>query len=119
MRGVGYRVVLPAEHIQLATVHQSKASRSLRRAKSKVSNVDYSALTPEQRADAIRAETAIAGQLTFGRRLSLAQANKDRVDNFIQSNPNHIPRTTIEVEEAQTRMAGLSERLSSRAILGD
>ncbi|MEJ4100889.1 hypothetical protein V5S96_11055 [Corynebacterium mastitidis] len=57
---VGYRVALPSEHVGLAVAHQRKGRGQLRRAQSKVENVDLGALTLDQRAAVVAARVALA-----------------------------------------------------------
>ena len=111
VRNVGYRVVNPAEHIRLATKHQTKATRSLKRAKSKVAHVDYADLTPEERAEAIRAETALSAQLGFGRRSNLAQKNKERIDRFLMQNGQIMPKSSTDLAKLRDQTGDLSRRL--------
>lgn len=49
VRGVGYRVVLPEGHIELARQHLDKARESTNRAKSKVEHVDLNGVPVEAR----------------------------------------------------------------------
>jgi hypothetical protein len=101
VKNTGYRVVKAPEHVRLAQRHQSKSSKSLTRAHSKVQNVDYNELDLDTRQLTELAMRAIQAQLHFNRSMDIRQKRlEDAVANLNQ-------RT----ERSDDELAELRERL--------
>jgi hypothetical protein len=79
VRGVGYRVALPDEHVDLAGRQQRKGRRALQRAQVHVDHVDLSALSDEGRQIVYAAARALAWQQQQIKRLDLRQKDLERV----------------------------------------
>lgn len=79
VRGVGYRVALPDEHVDLAGRQQRKGRRALQRAQTHVDHVDLSSLSDEGRQIVYAAARALAWQQQQIKRLDLRQKDLERV----------------------------------------
>lgn len=70
VRGVGYRVANPAEHLTLAKQHQKRARRQTKRALAKTSSADRAGLTGDERHQLDALELNLQRQAEFLGRLS-------------------------------------------------
>lgn len=104
---VGYRVVLPGEHMSLAVVHQKKSRRSLVRSLSKVANVELSKLTDGERAAVTLAATSLALQIDYARRNDLRATRHEKALEAVTSTSD---RTAEEVAELRARLDRLERR---------
>ncbi len=108
-RGVGYRVALPDEHVDLAGRQQRKSRRALVRAKGHVDHVDLSALSEEGRRIVHAAASALAWQQAQIKRIDLRQKDLELVVGSITT---RVERT--ETEHA-ARLAELERRIQEIA----
>jgi hypothetical protein len=107
---IGYRIVEPAVHIELARRHQRKANTSLARGQSKVVNVDFNQLDPETcRAFEIVA-AAFAAQIDFNRRMDVRQQHLERA---VESVTQRSARTEEELAALRDRLRRLEETSGS------
>ena len=97
----GYRVVVPEDHLKLARSHQQKATKSLQRGHSKVSNVDLSGVDPEVRRAFQVVASAFAMQMEFNRRTDVRQKKLEQALNAVQEQST---RTDEEVAELRARL---------------
>src|SRR5690606_5071523 len=107
VHGLGYRVVAPSEHIELARRHQQKAHDALARSHSKVVHVDESGLSPSMRAATRAAAALISRQMDFNRRFSLRQ---DRLEEALSQVSQRSERSEEELAHLRERLDRL-ERL--------
>lgn len=106
VRGEGYRVVLPDEHVDLATRQQGKSRRSLVRAKAHVDHVDLSSLDDQGRRIVHAAASALAWQQMQIRRLDLRQAD---LEALVESITTRVDRTE---SEHAARLADLERKIA-------
>lgn len=106
----GYRVVDPSEHYGLAVHHQRKGRKQLRRALSKVNNVELDQLTSDQRTAVIAARVALAAQADFERRADLKYANRQEMETHMREQSEKVERSESEVKSLMDRI----ERLESK-----
>lgn len=100
-RGAGYRVIDPAEHVEVARWHQERSVKSLRRGHDAVTHVDYNGMSPEVRALTEATGRALTNQLAFMQRLDVRQRNlEERLD-----------ATVDRTEANEKQLAELQERL--------
>ena len=108
VRGKGYRVVEPREHLDLARRHQRKSSRALVRGHSKAVNVDLNGVEPQVRAALETVGRAFALQMDFNRRFDVRQARlEEAVRAIADSQHDDRKRTAEEVAELRERLARL------------
>jgi len=110
---VGYRIVDAGEHLGLARTHQGKASRSVKRGLSKVTNVDLNRIDdPEVRKALELAAAVLSHQDEMMRRMSIRQAHMERALNTVsERTEENEKRTTAQIEELQERLRALEQRL--------
>ena len=108
---VGYRVLLPEEHIQLAKRHQKKGRRQTRRSKSAVVNTDYAQLSEIDRVKYDIAVATLRALETFEHRADLRYASRERVESFINQQASKNERTDDEVQSVKQRLAKLESLL--------
>lgn len=106
VRGFGYRVVMPEEHIDLARSQQRRSRKALSRAQGHVENVDLSALDETQRHLVMAAASALAWQQRQIKRLDLRQSN---LESVVDSVTTRVQRTE---SEHAARLAELEERIA-------
>lgn len=110
---VGYEIVAPASHGELAKRHQRKSHRSLTRGHSKVVNVDFNGMDPEARKAIELMASAFAAQLDFNRRMDVRQANLERaVEAVTKRADERAERTEVELDELKARLARLEQKTS-------
>lgn len=105
---VGYRVVHPDEHVDLARHHQAKSTRSLVRARSAVVHVDYNGLSPETRALAEATARALAMQIDFNRRIDVRQG---RIEDAVRAIQEGDRRRDEQQQRTDAQVKELLERL--------
>lgn len=114
--GKGYRIVEPAEHLDLARRHQRKSSRALARGHSKAVNVDLNGLEPQVRAALEVVGHAFRLQMDFNRRLDVRQSKLEQtVREIADGQRDDRKRTDEEVAELRERLARLEAGLGQRA----
>lgn len=105
VRGVGYRVVDPSQHVEVAQEHHRRSVRSIKRGRSAVENVDLARLTEDQRRLALATGAILGWQLQQIRRLEVRQAQTEKV----------LEGVTVKLEEnretTDARLAVLEARL--------
>jgi hypothetical protein len=106
VRSVGYRVVLPDEHVDLAGRQQRKSRKALVRAQTHVDHVDLSGLSEEGRRIVHAAASALAWQQAQIRRLDLRQ--KD-LEGAVSSITTRVERTEAEHD---ARLAELERKIA-------
>lgn len=97
----GYRIVKPAEHIDLAQRHQRRAGRSLVRGHSKVVNVDLSGLDQQTRNALEVLAKGFAVQMDFNRRFA---ARQSRTEEALATAVERQDRTEEELAELRARL---------------
>lgn len=115
VKNKGYRVAHPEEHHGLAAKHQRKGRNQIKRAMSKVQNVDLSALTHEQRTVVIAAQVALSAQADFERRADIRYAKRTEMDAFMSEQSTVNDRSDAKLREMQERMERLEKKLSQEA----
>ena len=115
VKNKGYRVAHPEEHHSLAVKHQRKGRNQIKRAMSKVQNINLGALTQDQRTVVIAAQVALAAQADFERRADIRYAKRAEMEAFMseQSTVNH--RSDERLREMQERMERLEKKLAKEA----
>lgn len=108
VRGRGYRVVEPMEHLRLARQHSSKATRATRRAESKVTNVDLSgeSVNVQRGFEAVAFVLREQGQIN--RRVDRALRRHADALNVVATK---VDRTGEEVSAMDQRMKDFEARL--------
>ena len=109
VRGVGYRIVEPNEHIRLAGAQQKKSSRALTRSKRTVDNVDFNSLTEDERQVALAAGRAIGFLLRETRRLNVRQEN---LEASLESVVQQQERGDEETQRLRERLDRLEAKLA-------
>ncbi len=110
VRGVGYRVIRPEEHVQVAAALQRKAGRSVALARTTIETVDLGALGEEDRKLAMAAGAVLAWQHEQIRRLDLRQRGIEKV---LGSVTEKVDATVAATTEHQERLAELEARLAA------
>ena len=108
----GYRVVDASEHYGLAIHHQRKGRKQLRRAMSKVNNVELGELTQDQRTVVIAARVALAAQADFERRADLKYANRQETERHMKEQSEKVDRSESEVKALMDRIERLEQKFS-------
>lgn len=103
----GYRVVAAEEHLRLAKRLQRRSSKALVLGRSKVVNVDLSAVDPEVRHAFEVVAEAFNRQMEFNRRLDVRQK---RLEQALESVQGQSSRTVDEVAELRARLERLENR---------
>ena len=110
VRGVGYRVVLPEEHLGLAQAQQRKSRQALVRARGHVEHVDLSELDDVQRGLVMAAASALAWQQAQIRRLDLRQKDLESVVRSVQAQTERTQEeTAAQLAELEGRIAELEQ----------
>lgn len=105
---VGYRVVLPPEHLGLAKLHQRKMGRSLDRSRSKVTNVDYNEIDDMTRTTFELVGRALGMQQEMLRRLNIGQHNLEKAVTAVK-----VQQET-DMEKVNKRLEWLEEQQAKR-----
>jgi chromosome segregation ATPase len=106
VKNVGYRIVEPEEHLNLARRQQNKSSKALVRGNSKVVNVDLSDVDPEIRKAFQVMASAFAMQMEFNRRTDVRQKKLEESLDSIKQQSN---RTDEELNELRARLERLEQ----------
>lgn len=114
VRGIGYRVLHPGEHLELAKTHQKRGRRQTKRAKSAVANTDRSMLSELERVKYDIAVQTVSALERFERRADLRYASRERLDSFIRNQSDVNSRTAGEVVDLKDRLARLESRMQQR-----
>ncbi len=109
VRGIGYRVAKPEEHLVLAQAHQKRARIEVERAHSKVTNVDLSQMDPETRKGFELVRLALSMQGEFMRRMDVRQ---EQLAQAVEAVATDQRITRDEVAELRERMRQLEARTS-------
>lgn len=109
VRGVGYRVIRPEEHVHIAAQLQRKAGRSVALAKTTIDTVDLGALDDQQRQLALAARSVLAYQQETLRRLDLRQRGLEKV---VGSVTEKVDETIAKTDAHQQRLADLERRIA-------
>lgn len=109
VRNVGYRVVLPNEHVDLAGRQQRKGRKAIARAQGHVDHVDLSSLSDEGRQIVYAAARALSWQQQQIRRLDLRQADLEHV---LMSVTSRQDRSEAEHATHATRLAELERKIA-------
>lgn len=107
---LGYRVVLPPEHMRLARQHQARSSKALVAGRSKVVNVDLNGLEPDVRQAFQIVAQAFAMQMDFNRRMDVRQ---QRLEETLNTIAERHGRSETEIAELRERLARLERREAS------
>ncbi len=99
---VGYRIVDPMEHVQLARQYQAKSLRSLARGHDVVTKVDYNGMSPELRALTEATARSFSMQMAFNRHIDIRQRKLEET----------VASTVIRSEVHEDQIADLQRRLS-------
>lgn len=110
VRGVGYRVIRPEEHVLVAAQLQRKSGRALALARTTVDTVDLSALSEDGRRLAMAAGAVLAYQQEQIRRLDLRQKGIEKV---LGSVTEKVDEVTAATTAHQNRLAELEARLAA------
>lgn len=116
IRNVGYRVLLPGEHLELAKTHQKRGRRQTRKAKSAVKNTDFAQLSDIERVKYDIAVATISALERFEKRADLRYASRERVESFIKQQVGHNDRTEGEVSDLRDRLARLESLMTERDL---
>lgn len=111
VRGVGYRVLSPSEHLELAKVHQAKGRRQTRKSRQAVEHTDYSKLNEAERTKYDVAIGVLRTLERWERRADLRYASRERLDDFVSAQSTKNARTDSEVSDLKTRLARIEQLL--------
>lgn len=106
VRGVGYRVVEPREHLGLAAKHRKRADRSLVRGYDKVTHVDVSKLDPNTRAAFEAVGRGFELQMQFNKRTA---QRVEGVEKLMQEFREGAGRSQEEIADLQRRLNRLEQ----------
>lgn len=104
VKNVGYRIVKPEEHLDIAKTHQRKSTRALERGHSTTTNVDMNGMEPDVRKAFETVAMAFSLQMEFNRRTDVRQSKLE--DQLAAIHPK-VERTEAEVAELRERLAKL------------
>lgn len=109
VRGVGYRVVTPEEHVSLSRRQQRRSGRALTRAQRHVQHVDLSQMSPEGRSIVHAVSRALTWQQEAMRRLDIRQRDLEQVTKTVAEQGR---QTAEETAENSSQLAKLEARLA-------
>lgn len=112
VRGVGYRVAQPQEHLGLAVKHRRRASRALVKGHAKVTHVDMSQLDPNTRAAFEAVGRGFELQMQFNRRTTQRMTE---VEQLMQQFSQDKDRSDAEIADLQRRLDRL-EKLQPKQV---
>jgi hypothetical protein len=112
VRGVGYRVILPNEHLGQAVIHQRKARRQVGKSYAVATFVDLAALTEGEAAALTLAATSLATQLTYMKRNDL---RSQRLEDAVTRLETDQGRSDDELADLRDRLERLEARASQEA----
>lgn len=96
VRGVGYRVALPTEHLDLSLSHSARARKQLKRGLQRASSTDLSGLTPSVAA-----------------RLEAFEATTSRLVEFLGHMSKTVDEQSIKLKEMEEGVATTDERVKT------
>lgn len=108
VRGRGYRVALPDEHVDLAAGQQRRSSRALVRAKRHVDHVDLSGMSEDGRRLVVAAATVLGYQQQQIKRLDLRQSD---LESAMRTVMQRTDRTNEEIERIQGQVERMQRQL--------
>lgn len=115
VRGVGYQVVQPSEHLVLARRHQKKAGRSLKRGRSKAENVNFNEIGPETQRAFLVVASAFQAQMNIIQSLDIRQRNLETAVAAVhQEAGEDRARTAGDIAELRSRLEQLEQRRLDR-----
>ncbi len=109
IRGVGYRVVTPEEHVRLSQGQQRRSGRALTRAQRHVQHVDLSQMSSEGRSIVHAVSRALTWQAEAMRRLDIRQRDLENVTRTVAEQGD---RTAEETAHNSSQLAKLEQRLA-------
>lgn len=101
VRGQGYRVIDPSEHMHIARWHQERSLKSLRRGHAVVKNVDYNGMPQDVRSLTEATLRALGAQIEFNTRMDVRQTRLEAV----------VEQTVDRTEANEQQLKELHERL--------
>lgn len=104
MPNVGYRVVTPPEHMNLAKRQQRRSRKALTRGHAQVVHVDMNGMEPEVRKGFELMALAFSAQMSFMKRMDVRQS---RLEQAVSAVTPRVERTETEVAELRERLARL------------
>lgn len=110
---VGYRVLQPSEHLNLAKKHQRKGRRQTRKAHGAVRFTDFTQLSADERDKFDLANATLAALERFEKRADLRYASREKVDAFIAEQSGRNERTAGEVQSMNDRLARLEKLIKT------
>lgn len=110
VRGVGYRIIRPEEHVDMASKLQRKAGRAVVLAKQTVDTVDLTGLSEEGRKIAMAAAAALGYQAEMMRRMDLRQRNVEKV---VAAVTEKVDEAITATDEHNARLAALEARIAA------
>lgn len=106
----GYRVVLPAEHLELAQRHQKKSRKALERGHHTVTYVDFNGMDGEVRKAFEVTAQAMGMMLDMSRQLDLKQKRlQEAVDSVVEKS-NMSEAQLVELQERMERLERINRR---------
>jgi hypothetical protein len=110
VNNVGYRLVMPDEHAELARRQQRKSSRSLARGHDQVVHVDFTKMEPEARKAIEMMAAAFSMQMDFNRRLDVRQQNLEQAVGAVVTRQEKSEQEIAELRaELEQRLAALEK----------
>lgn len=106
VQNVGYRIVEPEEHLNLARRQQRRSSRALVRGRSNVVNVDLADVDPEVRKAFQVMAAAFQMQMEFNRRTDVRQK---KLEDALGTVREESTRTADEVAQLRDRLEKLEQ----------
>lgn len=110
VRGVGYRVIRPEEHVVVAASLQRRAGKTIVQARDTVAAVRLDELSPEGRQIALAAAAALSMQASMIERLDVRQ---QRLATVMDSVSGRLESTEQVTAEHAERLAQLEARLQA------
>lgn len=107
VRGKGYRVVDPTEHVQIARWHQARSVKSLERGQAAVAHVDMNGMSPEARALSEATLRGLTNQLEYIKRVDVRQ---QRLEKVLASTVDQTKANTDQLGELAARLAALEKQ---------
>lgn len=102
LRGAGYRVIDPSEHVEVARWHQDRSMKSLSRGHDAVMNVDYNGMPQDIRELTEATARALSMQMQYIQRINIHQKRLEEV----------LGQTVDRTEANEQQIEGLKERLA-------
>lgn len=113
VRGTGYRVVNPNEHVRLSRKQQSKAFKAISKGTAVVTNVDMTSLTENEKKLALNTGQALAFQAQQLRLLDIRQKDLEKALGTVV----RIQEDTLEdVASQKAKLKALEKRLQKAGL---